>query len=236
MLPHIGYNTPFPVISALLMPLTLVALLSFPSQASATDLVGQATVIDGDTIEIHGQRIRLHGIDAPESKQICISGGEKYRCGQRAALALSNRIGRGTVTCQAKDTDRYGRVVAVCFKGQENLNGWLVSQGLAVAYRRYSHAYVGQESAAKAASNGLWSGDFTMPWHWRRGQRLDFEQTSTPPGDCVVKGNISSKGARIYHVPGGRWYDRTKIDEAKGERFFCSEADATAAGWRRSSQ
>lgn len=217
--------------------LIVIATMALPASAAvAENITGVPTVIDGDTIDIHGQRIRLHGIDAPESKQICVSGGAKYRCGQKAALALSDRIGRGSVTCEARDTDRYGRVIAVCFKDQEDLNGWLVSQGLAVAYRRYSQDYVGQENNAKAVSVGLWSGEFVMPWDWRRGKRLISEQVSTNPGDCVIKGNISNKGARIYHVPGGRWYDRTKIDEAKGERFFCSEADATAAGWRRSSQ
>lgn len=217
--------------------LILIATLAQPVTAAvAENITGVPSVIDGDTIDIHGQRIRLHGIDAPESKQICVSGGEKYRCGQRAALALSDRIGRGSVTCEAKDTDRYGRVVAVCFKGQEDLNGWLVSEGLAVAYRRYSQVYVTHEVQAKSMPLGLWAGEFVMPWDWRRGKRLVSEQVSTNPGDCVIKGNISSKGARIYHVPSGRWYDRTKIDEAKGERFFCSEAEATAAGWRRSSQ
>jgi len=214
----------------------LVTTATLVSANEADGLTGVPTVIDGDTIDIHGQRIRLHGIDAPESKQICFANSAKYRCGQKAALALSDRIGRASVTCQAKDTDRYGRVVAVCFNGQEDLNGWLVSQGLAVAYRRYSHDYVGQENDAKGASVGLWSGEFIMPWNWRRGTRLATEQASVSPGDCVIKGNISSKGARTYHVPGGRWYDRTKIDEATSERFFCSEAEATAAGWRRSSQ
>lgn len=217
--------------------LIVIATMALPvTAAMAENITGVPTVIDGDTIDIHGQRIRLHGIDAPESKQVCVSGGEKYRCGQRAALALSDRIGRGSVTCEARDTDRYGRVIAVCFKGQENLNGWLVSEGLAVAYRRYSEDYVTHEARAQSILVGLWAGEFIMPWDWRRGKRLASEQVLANPGDCVIKGNISSKGARIYHVPGGRWYDRTKIDQAKGERFFCSEAEATAAGWRRSSQ
>ena len=217
--------------------LIAIATMALPVTAAvAENITGAPTVIDGDTIDIHGQRIRLHGIDAPESKQVCVSGGEKYRCGQRAALALSDRIGRGSVTCEARDTDRYGRVIAVCFKGQEDLNGWLVSEGLAVAYRRYSQDYVTHEARAQSISVGLWTGEFIMPWDWRRGKRLTFERVSAIPGDCVIKGNISSKGARIYHVPGGRWYDWTKIDEAKDERFFCSESEATAAGWRRSSQ
>mgnify|MGYP003979968173 FL=1 len=78
--------------------------------------------------------IGLHGIDAPESNQMCESGGVSYRCGQKSALALSDRAGRATVSCKGKDVDRYGRIVAVCFKGQEDLNAWMVSQGWAVSY------------------------------------------------------------------------------------------------------
>ena len=204
--------------------------------AMAQELVGTATVIDGDTIDIHGQRIRFHGIDAPESKQMCEAGGASYRCGQKSALALSDRIGRATVSCKGKDVDRYGRIVAVCFKGQEDLNAWMVSQGWAVSYRRYSEDYVIQENAARAAAIGMWAGQFVMPWDWRKGKRLGSSKTSLENGDCAIKGNISSKGTRIYHVPGGRWYDATKIDKAKGEQMFCSEDDAVAAGWRRSTQ
>ncbi len=222
-------------VEAAILALTLMTMTTISAQA-ADALTGIPTVIDGDTIDIHGQRIRLHGIDAPESKQVCGAGGEKYRCGQKAALGLSDRIGRGSVTCEAKGTDRYDRVIAVCFKGQEDLNGWLVSEGLAVAYRRYSQDYVTHEAQARSMSVGLWAGEFIMPWDWRRGKRLASEQVATTPGDCVIKGNISSKGARIYHVPGGRWYDQTKINKAKGERFFCSEDEAQASGWRPSYQ
>jgi len=222
-------------VEAVILVLAL-ALVSTTPTLAANALTGIPTVIDGDTIDIHGQRIRFHGIDAPESKQICVSGGTKYRCGQKAALALSDRIGRGSVTCEAKDTDRYGRVIAVCFKGQEDLNGWLVSKGLAVAYRRYSQDYVSREAQARSVSAGLWAGEFIMPWDWRSGKRLASQQVSKPPGDCVIKGNINSKGARIYHVPSGRWYDQTKIDKAKGERLFCSEDEAKASGWRPSYQ
>lgn len=132
-------------------------------------IVGQASVIDGDTIEIHGQRIRLLGIDAPESSQTCSDArGKPYRCGQKAALALSDRIGRRTVSCEPRDLDRYKRVVAVCSIDATDLNAWLVSQGLAVAYRRYSHDYTAQEDAARAAGRGVWAGRFVMPAEWRR--------------------------------------------------------------------
>ena len=92
--------------------------------------------------EIHGAH-RLHGIDAPESSQTCLdAAGRIWRCGQRAALALQDLIGRRTVTCDERDVDRYGRVVAACLVGDVDINEWLVAQGLALAYRRYSRDYV----------------------------------------------------------------------------------------------
>ncbi len=121
-----------------------------------------------DTIEIHGRRIRLHGIDAPESDQLCTIGGSNYRCGQRAALALADFIGQRTVSCEQRDTDRYDRAVAVCSAGNQDLGAWLVGSGHALAYRRYSTAYVTEEAAAAAAHRGIWAGDFDAPWDWRR--------------------------------------------------------------------
>jgi endonuclease YncB( thermonuclease family) len=147
--------------------LFLIALLGLPALA-AEPLMGTASVIDGDTIEIHGQRIRLHGIDAPESRQECTrSDGTTWRCGQQAALALSDRIGRSTVDCDPRDRDRYGRIIAICFKDTEDLNRWMVANGWAVAYRKYSLDYVADEELAHADKVGIWSGTFDMPWDWR---------------------------------------------------------------------
>lgn len=156
-------------------PRLVLALLLIATPAAALDrtpIAGQASVIDGDTIEIHGQRIRLHGIDAPESSQTCRDArGKPYRCGQKAALALADRIARRTVTCQPRGMDRYKRVVAVCRVAGTDLNAWLVSQGLAVAYRKYSHDYVSHEATARAAGRGIWAGAFVMPAEWRKGRR-----------------------------------------------------------------
>ena len=139
--------------------------------ATAAELAGQASVIDGDTIEIHGQRIRLYGIDAPESAQPCYRDGTAWPCGRRAAFALADHIGTHTVTCTPKDRDRYGRIVAVCFAGGEDANAWMVRHGWALAYRHYSHDYVADEDAARQAGAGIWAGAFTPPWEWRHAKR-----------------------------------------------------------------
>ena len=108
------------------------------------------------------------------------------------------------------------------------LNGW------ALAYRRYSLDYILEETAAQAAQAGMWRGKFVPPWLWRRGERLQAATTPESAVGCTIKGNISSSGERIFHVPGGSYYDRTKISTAKGERWFCTEAEAIAVGWRKS--
>jgi endonuclease YncB( thermonuclease family) len=149
--------------------LGLLIILSMAVSAVAQDrIIGVVSVIDGDTIEIHGRRIRLFGIDAPESSQLCeVPTGARWRCGQQASFALADRIGRATVRCEPRDLDRYGRVVAVCFRGNEDLNRWMVANGWAVAYKQYSFDYVADEVGARRSRINIWSGDFEMPRDWR---------------------------------------------------------------------
>jgi endonuclease YncB( thermonuclease family) len=215
--------------------LVLSAAWAHAATVPSDAIMGQASVIDGDTIEIHGTRIRLHGIDAPESAQLCIVQEREVRCGQQAAFALTDRIGRGAVSCEPRDRDRYGRIVAVCSVRGEDLNAWLVAEGWAMAYREFSPDYIAQEQVASAAKIGIWAGEFVAPWDWRRGERISAEVLQKE-GGCAIKGNISAKGERIYHVPGGEFYEKTQISAGKGERWFCSEEEAQAAGWRRSKQ
>ena len=227
----------------------IAALVLSAHPAAAEAIAGRASVIDGDTLEIRGTRIRLHGIDAPESGQPCTVAGRTTRCGQQAALALADRIGSRPVACEAKDRDRYGRVVAVCRAGREDLNAWMVAQGWALAYRQYAADYVGEEQAASSAKRGIWQGEFVAPWVWRGNESLEApprvaqrpavsqsasSSATRPRQSCDIKGNIAASGERIYHVPGGGYYDATRIDPSRGERWFCSEAEARAAGWRRS--
>jgi endonuclease YncB( thermonuclease family) len=146
-------------------------LLASPTHA-AEPLVGIASIIDADTIEIHGTRIRLFGIDAPKSRQLCKDAvGADYRCGQQAALALADHVGSRTLSCDPRDIDRYGRTVAVCYMGGKDLCAWLVLEGWAVAYRHYSKDYIDEEAAAEAAHRGIWAGIFQMRWDWRAADR-----------------------------------------------------------------
>lgn len=210
--------------------------------ASAPQISGPASIIDGDTIDIRGERIRLHGIDAPETGQQCQNrSGEPYRCGQKAAFALADRIGGHTVRCEILDRDRYSRHVGRCFVGETDLNAWMVAQGQAVAYRRFSSEYVPLEAVARAERLGTWEGYFDLPWDWRSGDRRGagggtvVKASAARKSGCDIKGNSSGNG-RIYHLPGQQYYERTAIDPAKGERWFCSEAEAQSAGWRRASR
>ena len=141
------------------------------SPAHAADLTGTPRIVDGDTLHLNGTKIRLHGIDAPESKQSCTDQhGASYRCGEASTEALRTLIGSEPVRCEGDKKDKYNRVLAVCYANGIDLNAEMVRQGWALAYRRYSKDYVSVEMEAQAAKRGVWAGKFEMPWEWRRGQ------------------------------------------------------------------
>ncbi len=154
------------MVSAVLAAALAVSLCGRPGLA---DVIGEARIIDGDTIEIGGERIRLHGIDAPEARQACTAGGTEWLCGEASSVALADRTEGRVVTCRGNRRDRYGRLIAVCFEGDDDLNAWMVREGWAVAYRRYAHDYVEAEAEARGAGRGMWAGEFTEPSVWRQG-------------------------------------------------------------------
>lgn len=208
-------------------------------------LTGVASVIDGDTIDVHGQRVRFNGIDAPESRQYCDDAkGFEYPCGRRSAEALDGFLAASKpVQCTFVTWDRYGRFVGDCIRADgASVAAWMVEHGQALDWPKYSNgAYAPQQAKAEAAKVGLWVGSFQTPWDWRAQHTDDVQAPSnhvfalgSGNAACNIKGNISADGERIYHVPGQKYYSATVINQAKGERWFCSEAEAVAAGWRPS--
>ncbi|ESZ56511.1 nuclease [Mesorhizobium sp. L103C131B0] len=149
-------------------------------------IAGVASIIDGDTIEVHGQRIRFNGIDAPESKQYCDDAkGFEYPCGRRAAKALDAFLAASRpVQCTFVTWDRYDRFVGDCRRADgASVAAWMVEQGQALDWPRYSRgAYAGQQATAKAAKVGLWAGTFLAPWEWRAAHDADRAPLSHPIG------------------------------------------------------
>lgn len=140
--------------------------------APTAHFTARVGVVDGDTLSMGGERLRIHGIDAPEMAQSCERRGRPYACGEAARSAMAGILGRGVVSCRQLDTDQYRRRIVRCHDEQgRDIAAELVRQGWAVAFTRYSTAYVAQESAVRAARRGLWEGRFDAPWDWRSRQR-----------------------------------------------------------------
>jgi endonuclease YncB( thermonuclease family) len=202
-----------------------------PGVAGAGSLSGIARVIDGDTIAIGETRVRLEGIDAPESGQTC---GRRWfgswACGAAATAELARIIGDKSVSCDPRGLDRYGRTLAVCFVDGRDINAQMVRRGYAWAFVKYSRLYVGEEAQARAEGLGVWQGEAMPPWEYRARQWTTTAETQAP-GGCAIKGNVTRNG-RIYHMPWSPWYAQIRMEPEKGKRWFCTEAEALAAGWR----
>jgi endonuclease YncB( thermonuclease family) len=194
-------------------------------------VTGTIRVIDGDTIDVGTERIRLHGIDAPERGQPCVTrGGQDWACGDWVTRQVRDLYQGAQARCRQTDRDRYGRIVATCDVNGQDMGRTLVQSGIAFAYERFSRAYVADEARARRAALGIHGFDMESPARYRT---LQTSGQNTSGSGCRIKGNISKRGERIYHLPGQAFYDKTRIHAGKGERWFCSEAQAKASGWRR---
>jgi endonuclease YncB( thermonuclease family) len=212
----------------------LFILLIVSVSLHAEEVTGPAQIIDGDSISIGETEIRLHGIDAPEAKQMCRLKGKDWACGKASTETLSFLLLGHSVRCTWTERDRYDRALATCFRKDTNLNDMMVGVGMALAYRKYSDTYVEQEEAARAANRGLWEAEFIPPWEWRRGVRLAGNEL--PDIDCPVKGNVNRKGNKIYHVKGWRDHAEVRLKAEEGDQCFQSVFDAEMAGFRPAQQ
>lgn len=225
----------------------LFALLLIPLSVHAEVISGPATVVDGDTLDVTGTRVRLFGMDAPEDQQTCNRDGTAWACGKDASAFLRSLVDGRTVTCERQDTDRYGRMVAVCAADGVDLGGAMVSGGLAVALPQFTDVYVEREARLRTLRFGIWGSDFQTPAEYRAANPRSEpkiapavrEPRARRPGSsgrpsvssssgCAIKGNRNRRGEWIYHLPGMPYYDVTRPEE-----IFCTEAQARAAGYRR---
>ena len=224
------------------------------SLALAADLTGVPRVVDGDTLAIGVSKVRLEGIDAPETDQICLNAtGARWTCGIEARDQLAAHIAGREISCSSSGIDAYRRTLGICSVAGEDLNAWMVREGWALAYVNYSSVYVHAEEDARTHQRGLWSGAFIAPWDWRHrnkktvilgalsvpinAQKILLSAVSdaeAPSPECAIKGNINRRGECIYHLPGGHFYGAIKMNRDK--RWFCSEAEAEAAGCRAPKQ
>lgn len=216
-----------------------VGVFVLPASAGGQVMSGTATAVDGDSLVVDGQKVRLFGIDAPEFTQTCTRDGETWECGKAAKEQLSALVSGAHVECRQLATDGFGRAVSTCVAGSEDVNRTMVEHGWAVAYREFSTDYVGAEQQAKRNGQGIWGGSFELPSDFRSSQQPKQPMAGTrtaPPrraaparfSGCVIKGNRNRRGEWIYHLPGMPYYEATRPEE-----IFCTEADAQAAGYRR---
>jgi endonuclease YncB( thermonuclease family) len=233
--------------------LLAIAVLLLPVMADAADITGIPKIREADQIQIGNARIRLGGVDAPSVDQLCLNTkGERWTCGVAARDELIKRADNKTWTCHTRQAvDRRGRTVARCEVDGEDIQKWLVRNGWALAYARFSHDYDADEKQAREAKAGMWQGAFIAPWDWRvRNKKTTVLGAVKPPPsasaillasasgpvapspDCTIKGNVNRSGECIYHQPTSRWYAKIQMHVSKGTRWFCSVDEAEAAGCR----
>lgn len=146
-------------------------LLFLSNYSFAKTIIGKAKVIDGDTIHIKNNKIRLHGIDAPETKQTCKIDKEEWFCGKQSKNELKKIINNQSVECVVNDIDIYNRYVAICVSNNINLNQWMVKNGWAIAYRYYSTDYIIEEKYARDNILGIWKSEFLKPYQYRKNNK-----------------------------------------------------------------
>lgn len=198
----------------------------------SSSLKGRAVAVSGDILRIQNTDVRLSGIEAPISGQTCMDARQRpWSCGAAAEKELSRVLGRSQITCEIDGIDDAGVQLGTCHKGETDVAAELVRSGHVFAESGFFSTYGSVEDEARAAKAGIWSGEAERPADYRA-QKWEEASQSAPDG-CPIKGNVNG-GKRIYLLPWSRGYERAKVSEGRGERWFCSEAEARAAGWKSS--
>ena len=201
-----------------------------PLIGASKPVQGRAEAIAGDLVRVGGTTMRLAGIEAPERQQTCGTGGKRYRCGAAAQAALGKLINGRTLLCTVNGTDAAGRALATCTRGDLDINGELVRQGHVFAASGLFASYSGLEREARDAKAGIWAaGEAERPAEFRAKVWEDAKRQA--PDGCPIKGLVSG-GERVYVLPWSPDYQRGRIQKARGERWFCSESEAEAAGFK----
>jgi len=201
-----------------------------PMVGGSKALLGRAEAIGGDLVRVAGTTVRLAGIEAPELQQSCGAAARRTRCGAAAQAALSKLVNGRTLACAVSGADGAGRPLATCTRGGLDINGELVRQGHAFAARGLFAGYAGLERQARDAKLGIWAaGDVERPAEFRA--KIWDEAKRHAPDGCPIKGLVTGEG-RVYVLPWSPDYDRGRIQKTRGERWFCSEREAEAAGFK----
>ena len=148
--------------------ISIILVLFVTKISHSKTIIGKAKIIDGDTIHIKNNKIRFHGIDAPETKQTCKINDEVWFCGKQSTKELKNLLNKQEVKCITNDVDIYNRFVAICYVNEININQWMVKSGWAIAYRYYSTDYIIEEKYARDNELGIWKSEFLKPYAYRK--------------------------------------------------------------------
>ncbi len=210
--------------------LGMLGNVTLPGQSSTVE--GRAQAVTGDAIRLNGLTYKLAGIEAPERAQACMRPGKRrWRCGEAAQTALERLVRGKTTTCKPSGSaDPAGRIAAACTVETRDIASDLVREGHVFAVSALFGGYGALETEARQKKVGIWNGEAERPSE-NRAKVWEAAKKSSPDG-CPIKGIVSQSGSKTYVIPGGRDYRRTTVRTAKGERWFCTEADAVSAGWK----
>ncbi len=198
----------------------------------STGIEGRAQALAGDALRLNGITYKLSGIEAPERAQACMRPGKRrWRCGEAAQNALERLVRSKTTVCVPSGSpDPAGRIAAACTVEAKDVAADLVRDGHVFAISSMFGGYGALETEARQKKAGIWNGEADRPSE-NRAKIWEAAKKSSPEG-CPIKGTIGQSGAKLYVVPGAREYRKANVRTAKGERWFCTEADAISAGWK----